>query len=54
MSNEAPKEVNLESALSSAPSEVAEFADQDITRDFVEAVEQSGLNVQAGGKQLLI
>ena len=29
MSNEAPKEVNLESALSSAPSEVAEFADQD-------------------------
>ena len=31
-----------------------EFGDQDTARDFVSAVESSGVQVQAGGKQLLV
>ena len=43
MSNETPQEVNLEASLSAAPSEVAEFAEQDggVIRKFQHILHQN-------------
>ena len=45
MSNETPQEVNLEASLSAAPSEVAEFAEQDggVIRKFQHILHQNQL-----------